>query len=274
MRQYILPKTFKGEDSLVLRGKESQYLSKVLRLKEGQHILGRDQTGKTYQLTIEKIGKQECRLSCIAVDEDASVQTTDALPSYTGPYPNLTLMQCLCKGKKEEQIVRQATEIGVREIVLVQSRYCIPDLSGKSEKALGNRFERLDRQVKEALQQSGSPLSTEIHPEIIPLTELSKWWENRGPALFFHQSNRNESQKTLHELLESLPIDTPIALLVGPEGGFNEEECSALEDEGWNPVLLRTNILRSETAGIYALSAIQTIMTEKVTEPVHLSKRE
>ncbi len=264
MRQYVLPKkTFKGESSLTLKGKESQYLSKVLRLKEGQHILGRGQDGKSYQLTIEKIGKQECILSCIEVKEDASVQTTDALPSYTGPYPNLTLMQCLCKGKKEDQIVRQATEIGTKEIVLVHSRYCVPDLSSKSEKALGNRFERLDRQVKEAMQQSGSPISTEIVPEVITLSELPKWWNNRGPALFFHQSKRQETQKTLHDLVESLPMKTPIALLVGPEGGFSEEECIFLEDAGFHPVLLRTNILRSETAGIYALSAIQTIMTEK-----------
>lgn len=263
MRQYILPKTFKGESSLTLKGKESQYLSKVLRLKEGQHILGRGQDGKSYQLTIEKIEKQECRLSCMELKEDASVQTTDALPSYAGPYPNLTLMQCLCKGKKEDQIVRQATEIGVREIVLVQSRYCVPDLSSKSEKALGNRFERLDRQVKEALQQSGSPISTEMVPEVITLSEIPKWWNNRGPALFFHQSKRQETQKTLHDLVESLPMETPIALLVGPEGGFSEEECIFLEDAGFHPVLLRTNILRSETAGIYALSAIQTIMTEK-----------
>ncbi len=263
MRQYILPKTFKGESSLVLKGKESQYLSKVLRLKEGQHILGRDHEGKAYQLTVDRISNRECTLSCQQVEEDASVQTTDALPSYTGPYPNLTLMQCLCKGKKEEQIVRQATEIGTREIVLIQSRYCVPDLSGKREKALDNRFQRLDRQVKEALQQSGSPVPTEIVPKVIALTEIPKWWNNRGPALFFHQSKRQETQKTLHELIEEIPIETPIALLVGPEGGLSEEECIFLEDAGFHPVLLRTNILRSETAGMYALSAIQTIMTEK-----------
>jgi 16S rRNA (uracil1498-N3)-methyltransferase len=44
---------------------------------------------------------------------------------------------------------------------------------------------------------------------------------------------------------------------------LSEEECIFLEDAGFHPVLLRTNILRSETAGMYALSAIQTIMTEK-----------
>ncbi len=265
MRQYVLPKTFRGEPSLVLKEKESQYLSKVLRLKEGQQILGRDQEGKVYQLTIEKISKQQCTLSCHQVKEDASVQTTDALPSYSGPYPNLTLMQCLCKGKKEDQIVRQATEIGTREIMLIQSRYCVPNLSSKNEKALGNRFERLNRQVKEAIQQSGSPIPTEIIPEVITLSELPTWWNNRGPVLFFHQSKRYETQKTLHEIVGNLPIETPIALLVGPEGGFSEEECTTLEDAGFHPVLLRTNILRSETAGIYALSAIQTIMTEKNT---------
>ncbi len=263
MRQYVLPRTYQGEETLILKGKESQYLNKVLRLKEGQQILGRDLKGNTYQLTIVGQDKDECRLSCMRIEESASAQTTDTLPSYGGPYPHLVLLQCLCKGKKEEQIVRQATEIGVRQITLVQSKYCVPDLTGKGDKAFKNRLERLEKQRKEALQQSGSPIPTEITQEILPLFDLPRWWNNRGVALFFHQKNRKEAQKTLHELLSPLSLETPIAVLVGPEGGFSDDECQFLENAGFHPVLLRTNILRSETAGIYALSAIQVIMTEK-----------
>jgi 16S rRNA (uracil1498-N3)-methyltransferase len=188
------------------------------------------------------------------------VQTTDTLPSYQGPYPNLVLLQCLCKGKKEEQIFRQATEIGAATLALVSSRYCVTDLSDKKEKAVQARFERLDAQIKEALQQSGSPIPTHLVPEVLELKDVPTWWADRGLAMFFHQSMRSEKQETLTSLLN--PLHVPVCVLIGPEGGFSDEECLFLEQSGFHPVLLKTNILRSETAGLYALSAIQVLLTE------------
>lgn len=247
---------------MVLEGKESQYLTKVLRLKVGQQILGRDAKGNRYVLKLTDIARHSCTLSCTVAEAQDSVQSTDELPSFQGPYPNLVLLQCLCKGKKEEQIVRQATEIGVHTIALVSSRYCVTDLSDKKESALASRFERLEAQIKEAIQQSGSPVPTQLERNVIPLSELPSWWGNRGLGLFFHQSSRPHMQQTLASLVHTLPFQTPIAVLIGPEGGFSDEECLFLEDHGFTAVLLKTNILRSETAGIYALSALQVLMTE------------
>ncbi len=262
MRQYLLPPGYQGENSLVLEGKESQYLTKVLRLKIGQQILGRDAKGNRYVLKLTDIARHSCTLSCSVAEDQDPVQSTDELPSFQGPYPNLVLLQCLCKGKKEEQIVRQATEIGVHTIALVSSRYCVTDLSEKKESALFSRFDRLEAQIKEAIQQSGSPVPTQLERRVIPLSELPSWWNGRGLGLFFHQSSRPNMQQTLATLVRDLPSETPIAVLIGPEGGFSDEECRFLEDHGFTAVLLRTNILRSETAGIYALSALQVLMTE------------
>jgi 16S rRNA (uracil1498-N3)-methyltransferase len=262
MRQYLLPQSFRGEPSLYLEGKESQYLTKVLRLKVGQHILGRDKEGEVYQLTLMAIEKKGCMLSC-KKQAARLVQSTDSLPAYQGSYPKLVLLQCLCKGKKEEQIVRQATELGVSTIALVQSRHCVVDLSDKKETALQARFDRLESQIKEAIQQSGSPIPTCLEKTVIPLSELPKWWNNQGLAIFFHQSSREKTQRTLSQLVNNHPMEKSIAVLIGPEGGFSEEECAFLEAHFFEPVLLRTNILRSETAGIYALSAIQVMMTER-----------
>ncbi len=262
MRQLVLPRSYQGSPTVVLEGKESQYLTKVLRLKRGQQILGRDTQGCKYMLTLTEITRDGCVLSCEAVDQDTAVETTDALPSYQGPYPDLVLMQCLCKGKKEEQIFRQATEIGASTLALVSSRYCIPDLSDKKEKAIHTRFERLEVQIKEALQQSGSPVPTQLLSRVLDLQEVPTWWNNRGLAIFFHQSTRSEEQVPLTALLKNHPIQKPVGILIGPEGGFSDEECTFLEQSGFKPVMLRTNILRSETAGIYALSSIQVMLTE------------
>lgn len=262
MRQYLLPASFKGEKTLQLENKESKYLTKVLRLKVGSSFLGRDKWGHSWQLEILEIKGQGCTLGCTPAKEGIQVQSTDTLPSYLGPYPKLFLFQCLCKGKKEEQIVRQTTELGVQQICLVASRHCVRDVSDKSQSALDSRFDRLETQIKEAIQQSGSPIPTCLERNVLPLSTLPSYWDNRGLAIFFHQSERSE-QQNLTSLLKNHPIDQPVAVLIGPEGGFSHEECTFLEESGFKAVLLPTNILRSETAGIYALSAIQVLLSER-----------
>lgn len=262
MRQLVLPRSFDGEPLLELEGKESQYLTRVLRLQIGQQILGLDGQGRKFLLTLTEIKNQSCTLSCKLVEPGMQVETTDTLPSYQGPYPNLVLLQCLCKGKKEEQIFRQATEIGATTLALVSSRYCVTDLSDKKDKAVRARFDRLEAQIKEALQQSGSPIATNLVPQVLDLRDVPSWWDGQGLAIFFHQSTRSEEQQTLTSLLKDHPLDKPVCVLIGPEGGFSDEECTFLEKEGFNPVVLKTNILRSETAGIYALAAIQVLLTQ------------
>jgi len=262
MRQYLLDSSFTGEQKkLVLTDKEAQYLTKVLRLKVGDRLLGRDRTGKPWLLELEQIGKSSCILSVSPLGEDETDVATDALPSYKGSYPRIFLYQCLCKGKKNETIVRQATEIGVEEITLVQSKFCVKEYSNKRDKGLGAQKERLESQIKEAIQQSGSPIPTHITDEILSLADIPKHWDNKGLFIFFHQSSRGK-QQTLPQLLATVQPDAPIAMLIGSEGGLSDEECTFLEDAGFRPVMLKGNILRAETAAIYALSTIQVLLTE------------
>lgn len=262
MRQYLLDSSFTGEQkNLILTDKENQYLTKVLRLKVGERLLGRDRTGKTWLLELEQIGKNSCILSVSPLGEDDVDVATDALPSYKGSYPRIFLYQCLCKGKKNETIVRQATEIGVEEITLVQSKFCVKDYSYKKGSSLGPQKERLEAQIKEAIQQSGSPIPTHLTDEVIALEDISGHWGNKGPFIFFHQSGRGE-QQSLPQLLATVEPDTPIAMLIGSEGGLSDDECTFLEDAGCKPVMLKGNILRSETAAIYALSTIQVLLAE------------
>jgi 16S rRNA (uracil1498-N3)-methyltransferase len=263
MRQYFLDQSFSGQARFVVSGKESQYLTKVLRLKTGQYFPGIDRDGTIWDLQLVSADRQQCVLSCSRAEDGVPRQTTDTLPSFGGPFPRIHLYQCVCKGKKVEQIVRQATEIGVHEITLVQSKFCVADHSNKKDKAIAARTERLEAHVKEAIQQSGSPIPTKVNGQAIPLELLPSHWGNRGLAIFFHQSEL-ASKHTLGSLLETVPVDDPIAIVIGSEGGLADEECDFLERSGFKPVLLKTNILRAETAAIYAVSSIQVLQTEKL----------
>ncbi|WP_320129061.1 RsmE family RNA methyltransferase [uncultured Sphaerochaeta sp.] len=262
MRQYLLGPSFLGQSRITLSGKESQYLTRVLRIKQDQSFAGIDNQGRIWDLKMDSIGRDSCTLSCSQAEQGKAKVATDTMPSYAGPFPRIFLYQCLCKGKKIEQIVRQATEIGVEEIVLVQSTYCVSDFSNKSEKTVSLRTERLESQIKEAIQQSGSPIATHLNERVLKLTEVPGHWNKKGLGLFFHQSEIPD-QKSLYGLLKDLPMEEPIAILIGSEGGFSDEECTFLETSEFKPVLLKTNILRAESAAIYAISAIQVLLTEK-----------
>jgi 16S rRNA (uracil1498-N3)-methyltransferase len=255
MRLYLLPKTFNGQASLEIKGKDYVYLTKVLRLKEKQIITGRDRDGRLWDLRIEKISKDSCLLS--AQSAETAQARTDALPQ-TGPEKTIILYQCLPKGRKTDDIIKKATEAGVRDIVLVKSRNCVADLEGKEEA----RLDRYDAMVTEAIQQSGSMVPTKVSG-VIDIKDIPDDFERRASeenrlGLVLHQSKIPGQNNDLVQCLKN--FDGAVAIVVGPEGGLEESECQALIDRSFKAILLKTNILRCETASIYAIGAVQTIL--------------
>ena len=263
MRIYLLPASFAGEPQFLLEGKDAHYLMRVLRLKEETAFAGRDRSGKLWNLVLQKRGKNSCTISCCPAGKTAKA-TTDVLPSYQGPLPEIHLYQCLCKGKKMEQIIRQTTELGVKRIIPVQSKHSVVDISKKEQNELEGKRSRMQSIVKEAIQQSGSSVMTTIEPTI-PLSAVTEDWNTRGLALFFHQ-NPMDRQEPLSQIISRYSQENgphaPVAVLIGPEGGLAEEEVSLLLEAGFKAVLLKTNILRAETASVCALAIVQCLMVE------------
>lgn len=264
MRIYKLPSSFSGEPFYLLSSKESRYLVSVLRFREGKTFSGRDAAGAPWLLTLEKAG-QAYGLRCIPASEDeASEQAADALPVYTGFMPDIHLFPCLLKGKKLEGVIRQACEMGVRRITPVYSAHCVSSVV-VDEKRNAGKLQRFEGQVKEAIQQSGSRIPTEVMP-VIPFSDIPSVWQNSGPGLFFHQSQAHALSfgQRLDIIRDNVLAGVPLAIIIGPEGGLSEEECSLLEAHGFHGVLLKTNILRAETAAVYSLAAVQTLLLETI----------
>ncbi len=251
MRQYVLPKYFKGEDILKLNKEDSNYFLKVLRLKINDKILARDMDGNSYQLVIKKSDKNHCICSVIKLNKEDTYETIDDLPSQKKDYPIIHLFQCVCKGKKNEAIIRMATEMGVSSISLVQSKYCI----AKKENSNNQRYEKI---IKEAIQQSGSSIMTKFDG-VIDFKDFIKGINY--PLFFFHQQSLDN--RNLIKKLENLDSKAEVGILIGPEGGLSENECKILIEKNFTPVTLKTNILRAETASIVAISAIHTLLMEK-----------
>ena len=255
MRLFLLPQTFKGEPETEIRGKDFNYLTRSLRLKEGQVLMGRDREGRLWDLRIERIGRDSCTLSAVASRE--AKERTDALPE-TRPQKPIVLYQCLPKGRKADEIIKKATEAGVCAIVLVKSRNCVANIEGKELQRLG----RYDAIVAEAIQQSGSLVPTKVDG-VIDIEDIPADFERRFPAvprlgLVLHQCRLEEQNSDLVSC--TMGFDGAVAIVVGPEGGLEDDECRILLDGGFKAILLKTNILRCETASIYAIGAVQTLL--------------
>ncbi len=244
MRLFILPPSFHGEEVLRLEGKEYHYLVRVLRKREGDSFNASDGEGTLYYATVEEITPSFCTLR---------VQRRGPLER---PFPAITLFQCIPKGKKLDLIVRQAVELGVSRVVPVVSRFSVPRWESPEEK-----IQRLQRIAKEAAQQCGS---LEV-PEILAPLSLNAIIELFPPAepdrlgLFFHQAPL--ARTTLHQYLSIYRKE--IALVIGPEGGLSEEEVSYLQQGGFFPAYLGPSVLRTETAPVFALAAVQILLLEK-----------
>jgi 16S rRNA (uracil1498-N3)-methyltransferase len=171
----------------------------------------------------------------------------------------IVLFQCMPKAAKMDLIIRQAVEAGVDTIVPVQSENSIPRLDGDNIEQKRQRWSRIARQ---AMQQCGRQ-SVPVITAPVPISDVPHTWsEVSGPGdvcLVFHEKAFSDAD--LHRLLSEGPRS--VGICVGPEGGFSADEVAGLLNSGLQPVYINTNILRCETAALYAVAAVQTVILEK-----------
>ncbi len=145
-----MPDSFKGGKSLDLVKKDYHYFVRVLRYKKGYKFLGRDSNSNIYNLRIKDITEDLCILE---------------VEKSIGDYPRLPeiiLYQCVCKGKKMDQIIRQATEAGVSKIVPVVSDFSVSKIDTENN----GKKDRWNKIIREAVQQSGSMVNTTIETPV------------------------------------------------------------------------------------------------------------
>ena len=277
MKQFLLPDNYSGEKNFTLSREDSHYLKNVLRYKEGNFFIAADikggkwtavitaAEGKKVVLELKKrnSGDESIASSYAGDDEDGDggLKKTNSSDFLNGidkikksSVPEIVLCQCLPKGKKMDLIVRQAVEAGISEIQPLISEFSIVKYDSKSWKSKHERYVKIAR---EAFQQSGSRKLPLINKPV-PLTSI-KTGEKREIGLFFHQ--KSIENISLHKYLFTVP--EKIMLIIGPEGGLSEKEVSYLLENNFKPVYLGENVLRTETAALYAAAAVKTIILER-----------
>jgi 16S rRNA (uracil1498-N3)-methyltransferase len=175
-----------------------------------------------------------------------------------------------------DRIVREAAESGVSELLPFVSEFSVPRLKGNDGNTKLNRWKRI---IREARQQSGSPVETLIRAPA-DFEEILAWWEEfkklrtRARGILFHQvplapqSNpKGEdvhgsplAKGSLHGYLKDRP--DPVILAIGPEGGFSGGEAEAFMAAGFRPLSIGNSVLRVETAALYGIAATAIILLE------------
>lgn len=162
---------------------------------------------------------------------------------------SIDLFQCLPKGQKMELILQKNVELGVRRFVLVESKRCIVEFKTKD---IPKKIERYEKIIKEASKQS----KRDFIPKIEGVLNINAVSASIVDYDLFIVLYENEQNLSIKSCLKNQTYKN-IAVLVGPEGGFDDVEIKIMEAHGAKVVSLGKRILRTETAGFVATTCIQ-----------------
>ena len=254
MKQFVLNSKPDKNGQLRFEGGDYRYLARVRRLAPGEYfpalLPGAADSVSVRVLSVDKH---------VLIGEVSDEKPARAEVSVSKNEP-IILFQSLPKGEKMDLIVRQAAEGGIEQIVPFISEYS----AVKNIKSTSLKFTRWERIIKEARQQSGSPMPTVIR-QPLSIDGLFAFWEelsaqNPGAlGLLFHHLPL--AKASLHGYLCKRPEIT--ALAIGPEGGFSPSEAQRFMAAGFKAVTIGETILRTETAALYAQAAVRILLLER-----------
>lgn len=221
--------------SLHLDEKASHHLAHVLRAKVGEQLILFNGSGGEYRAEISQIGKKGVEVTVLSFTA-REVESPVAIH----------LAQGMARGEKMDFIIQKAVELGVNKITpLVTARCNVRISSEQAEKRLAH-WESI---AQSACEQSGR----NYVPVIAAPVRLKDWFANSRADLSFVLSPH---------VSDKFPVKDPasirsVQVLIGPEGGLDNQEVKEAQNLGFLPLSLGPRVLRTETATIAALTALQ-----------------
>ena len=242
MHTFYVPPSQINADTATITGSEQHHLRNVLRITPGEIIRIIDGQGNVY--TAEILNTPTNRSS-----SEAQIHTNEF---HGTPLPTLTLFQGVPKNDKMELILQKTTELGITQVVPLYSERSL-------QKPSQNRYERWHRVVISATKQCKRAWLPELcntQPFEAALAQLERFSLCLVLSPHTEQASISSYVEVQHikTVLRATPHTTAIALFVGPEGGFSDQEIAVAIQSGCVPVTLGTNILRTETAAIVAVA--------------------
>lgn len=230
-----------------LNAEESAHAARVLRLREGEEIRLLD-------------GENLWEASLVSVDAKETVAEVSALcPSPEAP-AKAVLFQGLPKADKLELITQKGTELGMWALWPVEMERSVAK-ADKADKADKKR-ERMQRIALEAAKQSGRAYVPQVESTVSFSKAISRLSEFDLVLVAWEDEHALSMSKAVNAYWQQHGMPQKVCVVIGPEGGISQQEWQKLHDAGAVSVTLGPRILRTETAGLCALSVLWAALGE------------
>ncbi|MCI9162427.1 MAG: 16S rRNA (uracil(1498)-N(3))-methyltransferase [Lachnospiraceae bacterium] len=235
---FVTPKQVQ-DGFCTITGQDVNHIRNVLRMRQGEQIGIRDGISRNYICIIEELGTDRIRARILSEEKENS-----ELPC------RIYLFQGLPKSDKMDWIIQKAVELGVYRIIPMATRRAVVKLEGKRAEAKVQRWNAI---AASAAKQSGRM----VLPEVAGVAGFAEACAMAGQldcALIPYElaEGIGETRKILGGIRPGMEV----AVMIGPEGGFDVEEVRNAQEAGILPITLGRRILRTETAGMAALSVL------------------
>ncbi|HZF14420.1 MAG TPA: 16S rRNA (uracil(1498)-N(3))-methyltransferase [Steroidobacteraceae bacterium] len=236
MNRVYVESPLAGRRNCELQGDAANHIARVLRARAGDPLVLFDGRGGEYAATVESLRKDRV---AVAIGGHSPLERESALP--------ITLVQGISRAERMDLVLQKATELGVARIVPIQAERSVVRTD---EQKAGRKAAHWRSIAIAACEQCGRNRL----PAIDPPTMLAAWLCSR-PAVDVALMLSPRADATLRSVARGA---RSIELLVGPEGGLAPDEEKAVRDAGFLSARLGPRILRTETAALAALAALQS----------------
>jgi len=228
------PGEYSAGQSLSLDSEPANHVARVLRMSQDDKLIVFNGLGGQYPATIEAISKKNVSL---VLGEHQNIESESPLSIHLG--------QGISRGDKMDFSIQKAVELGVTEITPLFTERCGVKLSGDR---LDKKWVQWQKIVQSACEQCGRNTIPTVHPPIA----LDLWLTQPSTELKINLHPRAT------DTIKTLPTPTDgIRLIIGPEGGLSEAEIARTVEHQFSEITLGPRILRTETAGLTVISALQ-----------------
>ncbi|MGL4990873.1 MAG: 16S rRNA (uracil(1498)-N(3))-methyltransferase [Sarcina sp.] len=239
MHKFFTPSELFTDTHAFIQGDDVKHIYKVLRVAQGEKVAINNLCGEEFLGEIEEVNKQEV---VVKILKKLDINNESNLEIY--------LFQGMPKATKMDLIVQKGVELGMRSF--------IPVITDRVDIKLKGEFKKLDRLNKIALEASKQSKRSHIAKveEPIEFEDALKQMAKMDLIVVPYENATGYGIKSMAKKLENKK-NVKIAIMIGPEGGFEEKEIQKLKEINAHIVTLGPRILRTETAGFTCASLLQ-----------------
>lgn len=245
MYRFFVDKSAVNDDIVTITGSDVNHIKNVLRMRQGEEILISDGEDREYVCTIDELSADEVVARIIDING-----TARELPI------KVHLYQGLPKGDKMETVIQKMIELGAYRIIPVSTKRCVMKLD---EKKADKKIVRWNAIAESAAKQSKRGIIPEV---TMPMTFKQALVDAADMEVVMIPYENAENMNYTREVVNSIKSGDNVAIFIGPEGGFADEEVQAAIDNGAKEITLGKRILRTETAGMTLMSVLMYQMEE------------